>query len=248
MHTALIDADILLYRSMTYAEQEINWHDNVWTLYADIDEAKQIFTAQVDKIKTKLKTDDILCCLSDRADNFRKHIDPSYKSNRKGTRKPAGFNAFIDWVEKAYPSLRKPSLEADDVLGILATKPDNIGKVVVVSDDKDLKTIPCKLYRPSPDELLDVTEQQANAYFLHQCLTGDATDGYKGCAGVGEKTANKILGTRPAWSSVEKAYLKAGMTKADALQQARLARILRWSDWDESKGEPILWHPDLATG
>ena len=41
MHTAIIDADILLYRSMTYAEQEINWHDNVWTLYADIDEAKK---------------------------------------------------------------------------------------------------------------------------------------------------------------------------------------------------------------
>ena len=36
-----IDADILLYRSMTYAEQEINWFDNVWTLYADIDEAKK---------------------------------------------------------------------------------------------------------------------------------------------------------------------------------------------------------------
>ena len=83
MHTARIDADILLYRSMTYAEQEINWHDNVWTLYADIDEAKKIFTGQIDKIKTNLKTDDVLCCLSDRSDNFRKRIDPTYKSIAK---------------------------------------------------------------------------------------------------------------------------------------------------------------------
>ena len=73
----------------------------------------------------------------------------------EGTRKPCGINALIDWVEEAYPSLRKPSLEADDVLGILATKPDNIGgKVVVVSDDKDLKTIPCVLFRPSREEKL----------------------------------------------------------------------------------------------
>ena len=243
MTTAAIDADILLYRSMTYAEQEINWYDNVWTLYADIDEAKQIFTAQIDKIKDKLKTDDILCCLSDRSDNFRKKVDPTYKSNRKGTRKPAGFNAFIDWVETAYPHLRKPSLEADDVLGILATKPDNLGKLIVVSDDKDLKTIPCKLYRPSPDELLEVTPQQADAYFLHQCLTGDPTDGYGGCKGVGDKTAKKILGSKPTWSSVEQAYIKAGMTRDDAIQQARLARILRWEDYDTEKGEPILWQP-----
>ena len=244
MTLAAIDADILLYRAMTYAEQEINWHDNVWTLYADIDEAKSIFTGQVDKIKTKLKTDDILCCLSDRSENFRKSIDPTYKSNRRGTRKPAGFNAFIEWVETAYPSLRKPSLEADDVMGIIATKPDNIGKVVVVSDDKDLKTIPCKLFRPSQDELLNITQQQADAFFLHQCLTGDPTDGYGGCKGVGEKTAQKILGSRPTWSSVEQAYMKAGMTKDDALQQARLARILRWDDWDEAKGEPRLWQPN----
>ena len=244
MHTAIIDADILLYRSMTYAEQEINWHDNVWTLYADIDEAKKIFTGQLDKIKTNLKTDDVLCCLSDRSDNFRKRIDPTYKSNRRGTRKPCGINAFIDWVEEAYPSLRKPSLEADDVLGILATKPDNIGKVVVVSDDKDLKTIPCVLFRPSREEKLQISQQQADAYFLEQCLTGDPTDGYGGCKGVGEKTAKKILGSRPTWSSVEQAYIKAGMTRDDALQQARLARILRWSDWDEAKGEPILWQPE----
>ncbi len=244
MHTAIIDADILLYRSMTYAEQEINWFDNVWTLYADIDEAKRIFTGQLDKIKTTLKTDDVLCCLSDRSENFRKRIDPTYKSNRKGTRKPCGINALIDWVEEAYPSLRKPSLEADDVLGILATKPDNIGKVVVVSDDKDLKTIPCVLFRPSREEKLHVSQQQADAYFLEQCLTGDPTDGYGGCKGVGEKTAKKILGSRPTWSSVEQAYIKAGMTRDDALQQARLARILRWSDWDEAKGEPILWQPE----
>ena len=136
-----------------------------------------------------------------------------------------------------------PHLEADDVMGILATKPENIGKCVVVSSDKDLKTVPCKLYRPMQDELLQITEAEADRYFFHQTLTGDATDGYKGCAGVGEKTAPKILGNKPTWSLVEQAFLKAGMTQEQALQQARLARILRWSDWDEDKETVKLWQP-----
>ena len=247
MTTALIDADILLYQSMTYAEQEINWYDNVWTLYADLDEAKNIFNSQIIKIKAKLKTDDIVCCLTDRGSNFRKSIYPSYKSNRKSTRKPSGFSAFIDWVETAYPSLTMNSLEADDVMGIEATRPENIGKCVVVSSDKDLKTVPCKLYRPMQDELLDITTQQADAFFLQQCLMGDQTDGYGGCKGVGEKTAAKILGSRPTWELVEQAYLKAGMTTEDALVQARLARILRWEDYDHTKKEVKLWTPTKHT-
>ena len=57
------------------------------------------------------------------------------------------------------------------------------------------------------------------------------------------KKAEVILGPRPHWGAVEQAFIKAGLTKDDALTQARLARILRWSDWDAEKGEPILWKP-----
>jgi len=55
--------------------------------------------------------------------------------------------------------------------------------------------------------------------------------------------ATKILGKRPDWSLVENHYLKKGLTKEDALLQARLARILRWSDWDEEKSIIKLWEP-----
>ena len=239
-----IDADILLYKSAITAEQEIDWGDDIWTLYTDLNEAKDIFKAQLDDIKSALGSEEILCCLSDRKDNFRKRVHHTYKSNRKGTRKPVGFVALAQWVNDEFPTLTKPSLEADDVLGILATKPENKGKVIIVSDDKDLKTVgPAKLYRPSANEKLEISEQDADRFFLTQVLTGDSTDGYSGCKGVGEKTAQKILGTKPTWASVEQAYIKAGMTRDDAITQARLARILRWSDWSESKGEPILWLP-----
>ena len=49
-----------------------------------------------------------------------------------------------------------------------------------MSDDKDMKTIPGRLYRPMSDELLEITAEDADRYFLTQVLTGDTADGYKG--------------------------------------------------------------------
>lgn len=121
--------------------------------------------------------------------------------------------------------------------------PVNKGKCIMVSDDKDLKTVPGKLYRPMADEQLEISEAEADKNFFTQVLTGDATDGYKGIPGIGPKKAEAILGSRPHWGAVEQAYIKAGMTRDDAIQQARLARILRWSDWHEEIQEIRLWTP-----
>lgn len=238
------DTDILMYKAASAAETEIDWGDDVHSLHTDLKEAKDAFTQQIQKIQDKFEIKDFVCCLSDHKHNFRKDVDPDYKSNRKGTRKPVGYVALCKWVEDNFPTLRKPTLEADDCLGILATKPDNQGKCIIVSDDKDLKTIPGKLYRPGADEQLTITQDDAVRHFLTQCLTGDTTDGYKGIPGIGPKKAEAILGLRPHWGAVEQAYIKAGMTRDDAIRQARLARILHWSDWDEEKGEVIPWTPN----
>ena len=242
-----IDTDILLYKATTTVEKQIDWGDDIWSLYSDLKEAKALFKKQCDQITEATGIEDHVHCLSDHGNNFRKVVDPRYKSLRKGTRKPCGYVAMSDWVEENYKTYRLPTTEADDVMGILATKPENIGKCVVVSDDKDLKTIPGKLYRPTKDERLDISEQDAYHYFLTQCLTGDATDGYAGIPGFGPKAAERVLGNRPDWSVVEREYLKAGMTRDEAIQQARLARILHWSEWNEQKGEVILWEPPLAS-
>ena len=39
------------------------------------------------------------------------------------------------------------------------------------------------------------------------------------------------------------AFEKKGLTEDDALLQARVARILRASDYDFKKKEPIMWTP-----
>jgi DNA polymerase-1 len=152
-----------------------------------------------------------------------------------------GYKALKAWVTGEYNTVVKPGLEGDDCLGIIATKPDS--DCIIVSDDKDLKTIPGRLFRPAAGESLTISEADADRFFLTQVLTGDTTDGYKGVPGIGPKKAETILGPRPHWGAVEQAFIKAGLTKDDAITQARLARILRWSDWDAQKGEPILWKP-----
>ena len=236
-----IDADIILWRSTSSAETEVDWGDDVFSLWTDLKEAKEAFVKQLESIQQKLGVHNVICCLSDSESNFRKLVDPSYKSNRRGTRKPVGYKAMKEWVVSTYPSMRKPGLEGDDLLGLLSTRPGN--SCIMVSDDKDMLGVPGMLFRPSKDEMFEISVQDADRFFLTQVLTGDPTDGYKGVPGIGPKKAEAILGPRPHWGAVEKAYVTAGLTKEDALVQARLARILRWSDWDAEKGEPILWKP-----
>ena len=238
-----LDTDILMYKATQAVEEEIEWEPDIWTLYMDLNRAKDHFIAQVDRIKARLNVDEVVYCVTDYEENFRKQLDKDYKSNRRGTRKPVGYKALLDWVREEMKGVIRPRCEADDSLGILATTPENIGNCIIVSDDKDLKTIPGQLYRPSNDELMTITQEDADYFFYTQTLTGDATDNIPGLKGVGPKTAEKLLGNRPHWGAVEQAFIKAGQTKEDAIHQARLVRILRHEDWDYEKGEPKLWMP-----
>ena len=236
--TLLIDADLFLYQAAAAAEDEIDWGDDVWSLSSDLKEAKQIFQDKLSQIHDRLGTKEQILCFSDR-ENFRRGVDPSYKSNRKKTRKPVGFKALVMWAKTTYKHYWKPALEADDCMGIMQTSPG--ANTIIVSDDKDMKTIPGRLYRPMSDEMLTISFDEAQKHFFTQVLTGDPSDGYKGVPGIGAKRAEAALGNRPSWGAVIHAYQKAGMTEQDALQQARLARILRWSEWDPANAKVKLW-------
>jgi DNA polymerase-1 len=238
--TLLIDADLFLFRASVIAEEETDWGDDIWSLATDLKVAKFIFTEQIKGFQERLGSDEILMCISDSV-NFRKTVSPSYKSNRKKSRKPVGYKAMVSWVEDNWPSHRQATLEADDVMGILGSAPDI--DTVIVSDDKDMKTIPGKLFRPSDGDLLDINLLEADRNFYSQTLTGDVTDGFAGCPKVGAVTAAKILGNRPDWSLVENQFAKAGMSRDEAITQARMARILRVDDWDAKNEQVKLWEP-----
>jgi len=245
MTKLLIDGDLLLYRAASACETEVRWDDQNWVLHGNLEEAKDLFMRSLDGITNALGTTDLVMCLSDR-ENFRKDLTPTYKSKRKETRKPVVFSPLLEWIKEEFHPTIRPRLEADDVMGIIATHPDYKDNVIVVSENKDMQTLPCKLYRQGA--LREITVEEAEYFWMFQTLTGDATDGYLGCPGCGPKTAEKLLARPPYWATVVNAFRKAGLTDDDALLQARLARILRHEDWDIEKQQVKIWQPNDTTG
>lgn len=236
--TLLIDADLYLYRALAATEFEDHWGDDIWTLINDHKKAKEIFRENIKGFKQRLGARNVVMCITG-PDNFRKTVSDTYKGNRKKSRKPLGYPEFVQWCKDTYPYRMENKLEADDLMGIMATAPE--ADTIIVSDDKDMLTIPARLYFPTRGDLIDQTVAAADHAFLMQTLTGDSTDGYAGCPGIGPVKAARILGSRPDWSLVESTFIKAGLTLDDALTQARLARILRHEDWDATNNEVLLW-------
>ncbi len=137
-------------------------------------------------------------------------------------------------------------------MGILSTHKTLIpGKRVIVSEDKDMQTIPGFLFNPAKDRAIrKVSEVEANRFFFEQVIVGDSTDGYPGCRGVGPKSKfvkelQIATDARSMWETVKAAYASKGFTEADAIVQARCARILRASDWNFQERKVRLWTPPV---
>lgn len=246
MRTLLIDGDIVLYEVTIACEEAIHWGDDVWTLHSDMMEAKERFDCWISKMKDKLNADKVIIAVSGE-DNWRKDVLPTYKANRKKKRKPLVFPQLKKYCIDVYRTYVKQNLEADDVLGLLAGKPGLArikGEKIIVTIDKDLKTIPGLHYNPMKPELgvIEVSEEQADYNHLLQSLTGDPVDGYSGCPGVGPVTAGRVL-QYPCWGAVLEAYESAGLNEELALVQARVARILRWGEYNLKTEEVLLWNP-----
>lgn len=233
----LLDGDIVAYTAAIKAETPVNWGDGLWTLHA----FEQDVMEEIDEVTSKLLTTadctEVVTALSDK-DNFRKTVDPTYKANRKNIRKPMLLQFAKDYMYEKYNGVIWKNLEADDVLGIMATEDD---EAIIWSTDKDLKTIPGKHLVDS--EIITRSEEEGQYWFYFQTLIGDLTDNYSGCPKVGAKTAEKILSVDASWNAVVVAFMKAGLSEEYALTQARLARILHAGEYDKETGEVNLWTP-----
>jgi len=256
MRTVIIDGDVLVYKVAEAVADtfELSTEEDDEFIYRNIgwankEEAIRTTESILDDICTRCKAQKFVICLSDMNGNFRKKINPTYKGNRKSI-KPMLYEFLRKYLNSNYRIYEKPNLEADDVIGILATSNVIKGDKVVWSLDKDFKTIPCKFHRAGVngiDTSEIITQQAADWWFMYQTLKGDRVDGYEGCKGVGDVTARKILGEigekslEEMWELVKSTYEKSGYTKEDALLNARMARILRADDYDFKKKEVKLW-------
>ncbi len=241
---AVVDGDLLVFRACVTAAQKLDLTEDDKPL----EEARRVETVNAEQARTYFRdnlanavrgNEFCVVCLSHHT-NWRKRMFPVYKANRTGE-KPLGLGPMRRWVMENYYSLVMPELEADDLLGLLSTHPEFGERTVIISDDKDMQTLP-GLHRKLSNlsETTIVARWEAELQHLYQTLVGDACDGYKGAVGVGPKKAEAMLAPfreagagfdrEKAWGVVEKAFLKAGQDQQDALDNARMAKILWWDE------------------
>jgi len=238
----LIDGDILLYKAASRVEKIFDWGDDLWSIAADLREAQGLVTCALAEIESDLGSEETVFCISD-SKNFRKDIYPEYKGNRNN-RKPLCYAALRDWAMKALPSVCWPKLEADDVMGIMATGPFE-GDSIIVTIDKDLKCIPGRHYNPDKKGVVTTVDpQEAYEFHLIQAIAGDSTDNIKGVPGMGMVKAERLLKKHGfTWQTVLDAYGDSDQGREDALLNARLTKILTDREWDFAKQEVIMWTP-----
>ena len=243
--TILIDADVLAFESSIIAQENIQWEEELWTVHADMAVAKNRVIGRIEQFKDLLKADEVVLALSDRA-NFRRKLFPEYKSNRRKSVLPIILKPMKEWMINELDAQLWANVEADDVLSILATeRPNRQDKRIIVSIDKDFKSVPGIFYDYNREEYHEPTEEEADNFHLLQALMGDSTDGFSGAKGVGAVTAKKWLDEHGyTWDSVVALYAKKGQDEQDALMNAWMARLLRKQEYNKKQKQITkLWTP-----
>lgn len=274
--TLLIDADIIAFQFASTSQETFTWPDGSKTVSVkELAEVTPLIDAKLLEWKTRWKAEELIVCLScPHEENFRLTVLQTYKGNRDYNNRPLLLGPIKEYLASAYKTYARPTLEADDVMGILSTHPTLIpGRKVIVSEDKDMKTIPGWLWNPAKDpKPRKVSQEEADAWHLYQTICGDSTDNYAGCPGSGPSAVEEIVlkglkwspyehtfksGPRKGlvetrwekvvsgspWESIVSLFEKAGLTEQDAIVQAQVARICRAEDYDFKEKKVKLWQP-----
>lgn len=241
---ALIDADVLVYQAAAAATttMEASFGDDL-VLFptVSVGEACAIFDHLVEGIRDITEADSMKFALS-APTNFRKRLYDQYKANRKGDR-PMAYGHLREHAVDKYSATWVEDLEGDDLIGI------NSGPGTVIwSIDKDMRTLPGLHVDLDTGDIIDVSPEDALRNWMTQTLTGDASDNYPGCRGIGKVRAQRMLeDVEPTieamWPVVVAAYNKTGQGETEALLMARLARILQPNDYENEKVK--LWTPTI---
>lgn len=197
--TLLVDADIVAYRSAFSGDTERLAKNKVDDLMTFIIDRTLVFSSG----------NDYTSYLTGKG-NFRYDVAVTveYKGNRKKTEKPIYLDACRNHVVDRWNGVVINGQEADDAIGIAASK-SNPETTVVASIDKDMLQIPCWHFNFSTGEYTFVTPESGNRSFYKQILTGDRADNIVGLQGVGPVKAEKILGDSKTPQELYKAVLDA---------------------------------------
>ena len=173
------------------------------------------------EIITKYKPTHIACAFDSIEPTIRHEAFEHYKANRSETPEDIIFSIpYIKEIIKGFniPILEVPGYEADDIIGAIALQAEQQGiETYIVTMDKDLGQLVSDkifIHRPpymgKPVQVYGVKEicerwdiQSPKQLIDILGLMGDAVDNIPGVAGIGEKTAQKLI---QEFGSIEQIY------------------------------------------
>lgn len=188
----LIDGDLLVFAicaAIEYGREEGEF---------ELSQITKVIDKRIAEIQKRVKARFYRIYFS-HTNNFRKTIDPEYKSNRKDVWRPTTLLPAIQYCMDNHKGIKQIGLEADDLLVA-----DINERSIVASLDKDIPQNVGHYYKwetsTSGERFIEVEKtnpfgdvvmiQKANKkdydgkgikFFCHQLLIGDPTDGIMGC-------------------------------------------------------------------
>ena len=237
---AILDGDIIKYHTAFWAEAN----------------NPDYFPVKLDSLVEKWTpsgVSDVVIALScERKDNFRNKEWPNYKSNRKDSYIPEYIHDVYDFIVENYKCKLLPTLEADDILGIYASKHTH----VAVTLDKDLLGVPGWHFNPNKDkDVRYISNEEAYRFFCKQWMMGDSVDNIPGLWRIGPKKADKMLEEwdKKDWeTNILSLYAdlkyrirdNCGLSDTDmAIAMARCVKILTKKEYNLRTKKIKPWNP-----
>jgi 5'-3' exonuclease len=259
---ALIDGDMAIYAAAFSNQITIDLGDGLGNepIVNEAEAVRNVIRLIKEWTRAAGCSREIVCLSAVKSDSFRHRLWPTYKAGRG--EKPSAYAAVRNAVELEFEVYQEVGLEADDLMGIAGTS--EAAQTVIVSKDKDMKTVPALVFNPTHDRKpVRIRPAVADQMWMKQTMTGDAIDCYPGIPGVGEVKAQAILtaphrlrsihtGKKRKWVKGEPCSLwqsmldyaaKAGKTEEDVILMAQLSRILRSGDFNKETRTVKLWRP-----
>ena len=218
---ALIDGDIVLYRTACSAEK-----DDLGIAIYRVDEL-------LDTLLNKTQVDSYKMWLSS-STNFRNTIYPEYKGNRKAER-PRHLPDLRNYaLEKLGAEISTDGLETDDELTI-----HHDADTIICSLDKDLLQSPGLHFSweisggspnkrwVKPDKFTTISYSEGLQRLYQQILKGDVSDNIKGVEGIGEAKAKKLLADCLTENDFIEICLEQYTTEEEFLMNAQCIYLLR---------------------
>ncbi len=167
---------------------------------------------------------------------------PGYKASRKGMTLPSGITEMYEWAMLKDNLVVYSEVEADDAIVML--KKSNPELYVIACIDKDIyEGCEGTHWNYNRNEWAITTQEEAELFYMRQCMTGDSSDGIKGIFRFGPKAAEKALPEwmpmAEMWEVVIDTFTEKGYSEEYALLMYRLVSLNQLRE----NGDLVLWSP-----